>query len=51
MQEADELCDRVGIIAGGQLLSLNTPEQLKWELSKNTLEEVYLELVGDNHAG
>ena len=51
MHEAEELCDRVGIIADGQLLSLNTPEQLKWELSKNTLEEVYLELVGDTHAG
>jgi ABC-2 type transport system ATP-binding protein len=51
MQEADELCDRIGIIADGQLLDLDTPENLKWRLSKATLEDVYLELVGEDHVG
>lgn len=51
MQEADELCDRIGIISGGRLMALDTPEVLKKKYSKVSLEEVYLELVGDDHVG
>lgn len=51
MQEAEDLCDRVAIIAGGEILDIETPEQLKWQHSKNSLEAVYLELVGDTYAG
>lgn len=49
MQEADELCDRIGIIADGKLVGLGTPEALKQSSNKKTLEEVYLELVGDRY--
>ena len=47
MQEADDLCDRIGIIDKGLLIDLDTPENLKSKYKKNTLEEVYLQLVGE----
>lgn len=44
MQEADELCDRVGIIDQGKLIALGTPKELKDGLKKNDIIE--LELSG-----
>ena len=46
MQEADDMCDRIGIIAEGELVGLGTPEELKASCGKDTLEAVYLDLVG-----
>jgi len=42
MQEADELCDRVGIIDKGKLIALGTPKELKDNLKKNDIIEVEL---------
>jgi ABC-2 type transport system ATP-binding protein len=44
MEEAEELCDRVGIIDHGKLIALGTPKEL---IVKN-LEEVFIELTGRN---
>lgn len=46
MEEAEELCDRVGIIDNGKLISLDTPQQLKRQFKAKNLEEVFLQLTG-----
>ncbi len=58
MVEADTLCDRIAIMDRGDVVALDTPEELKklvtWENgSQPTLEDVFLELTGrtlkENH--
>lgn len=48
MEEADRLCDRVGIIHAGKLVCLDTPENLKSSsgLDRPTLEDVFLQKTG-----
>jgi len=46
MEEAEELCDRVGIIDHGKLIALGSPEQLKNEFGAKNLEEVFIQLTG-----
>ncbi len=50
MVEADQLCDRIAIIDGGNIVALDTPANLKRMISHNghepTLEEVFLTLTG-----
>ena len=46
MEEAEELCDRVGIIDYGKLISLGSPQQLKKQFKAKNLEEVFLQLTG-----
>jgi len=46
IEEAEELCDRVGIIDYGKLISLGTPQQLMNQFSARNLEEVFLQLTG-----
>jgi ABC-2 type transport system ATP-binding protein len=46
MEEAEELCDRVGIIDHGKLISLGTPQQLMKQYKAKNLEEVFLQLTG-----
>jgi ABC-2 type transport system ATP-binding protein len=46
MEEAEELCDRVGIIDNGRLISLGSPQQLKKQFNARNLEEVFLQLTG-----
>jgi ABC-2 type transport system ATP-binding protein len=46
MEEAEALCDRVGIIDGGKLIALGGPEQLKAEFEAENLEEVFIRLTG-----
>jgi ABC-type multidrug transport system ATPase subunit len=46
MEEAEELCDRIGIIDHGKLISLGTPKQLKEQFKAKNLEEVFLQLTG-----
>jgi ABC-2 type transport system ATP-binding protein len=44
-----EACDRVGIIDGGRLVAVGTPEALKHEVLEGqpgTLEDVFLKLTG-----
>ncbi|MBR2255240.1 MAG: ABC transporter ATP-binding protein, partial [Candidatus Methanomethylophilaceae archaeon] len=45
MFEVDMLCDRVGIIDGGNLVELGTPEELKQKHGTSTLEEVFVKVV------
>ena len=49
MEEADRLCDRLGIIDHGQLIALGTPHELKSQIGSPdevTLEQVFLNLTG-----
>jgi len=46
MEEAEELCDRVGIVDRGKLIALGSPEQLKQQFSAKNLEEVFIQLTG-----
>jgi len=46
MDEAEELCDRVGIIDHGKLIALGTPKELIAKNQVNNLEEVFLKMTG-----
>jgi len=49
MEEADRLCNRVAIMDGGQIITMDTPYQLKSQIGppeKVTLEDVFLKLTG-----
>ena len=49
MEEADRLCDRVGVMDHGQLIALGSPHDLKARIGSPdevTLEEVFLSLTG-----
>lgn len=45
MYEAEELCDRVALMKKGKIIALDTPEQLKRSVRKDSEEEVSLEDV------
>lgn len=49
MQEADDLCDHIGIMNQGKIIAFDTPENLKKDFGKKgentSLEEVFLSLV------
>jgi ABC-2 type transport system ATP-binding protein len=46
MEEAEGLCDRVGIIDHGKLIALGSPKQLKDKFKAKDLEEVFIGLTG-----
>lgn len=46
MEEAEELCDRVGIIDHGKLIALGTPQNLISDNKVKNLEEVFIKLTG-----
>jgi ABC-2 type transport system ATP-binding protein len=46
MEEAEELCDRVGIIDHGKLIALGTPRELISKNKVKNLEEVFIALTG-----
>jgi len=46
MEEAEMLCDRVGIIDFGKLIALGTPMQLIADNQARNLEEVFIKLTG-----
>ncbi|MFX1264092.1 MAG: ABC transporter ATP-binding protein [Promethearchaeota archaeon] len=46
MEEAEELCDRVGIIDQGELIALGTPKDLMEQHDGKDLEEVFINLTG-----
>jgi len=46
MEEAQELCDRVGVIDHGILIALGSPDQLKDKFKAKNLEEVFISLTG-----
>jgi ABC-2 type transport system ATP-binding protein len=46
MEEAEALCDRVGIIDHGKLIALDSPKALISEHNVENLEEVFIKLTG-----
>jgi ABC-2 type transport system ATP-binding protein len=48
MEEAEELCDRVGIIDHGKLIALGTPKELVAKSSVKNLEDLFIQLTGRN---
>jgi ABC-type multidrug transport system ATPase subunit len=46
MEEAEELCDRVGIIDHGRLIALGSPGELKAKYAARNLEDVFIQLTG-----
>ncbi len=46
MEEAEELCDRVGIIDRGKLIALGTPKDLMEQHDAEDLEDVFIKLTG-----
>jgi ABC-2 type transport system ATP-binding protein len=49
MEEADRLCRRVAIMDGGQIISMDTPRNLKSQIGSPeqvTLEDVFLKMTG-----
>lgn len=46
MEEAEELCDRVGIIDQGKLIALGSPKELMEQHNAENLEEVFIKLTG-----
>jgi ABC-2 type transport system ATP-binding protein len=46
MEEAEELCDQVGVIDHGRLISLGSPGELKAKYKARDLEEVFIQLTG-----
>jgi ABC-2 type transport system ATP-binding protein len=46
MEEAEELCDRVGIIDQGKLIALGAPKELIAESQVRNLEELFIKLTG-----
>jgi ABC-2 type transport system ATP-binding protein len=48
MEEAEKLCDRVGIIDHGRLIALGSPKELTMKYNARNLEEVFIQLTGRN---
>lgn len=46
IEEAEELCDNLALINGGEIIKTGTTADLKKFYKKKTLEDVYLELIG-----
>jgi len=46
MEEAEALCDRVGIIDHGKLIALDSPNDLISRNNVKNLEEVFIKLTG-----
>ena len=47
MSEATKLCDRIGIIHGGNILEEGTLEALRTRHGKEDLEDIFVEVVGE----
>jgi ABC-type multidrug transport system ATPase subunit/ABC-type multidrug transport system permease subunit len=45
MAEAEAMCDRIAFIKQGQVLKVATPQELKDDLKKEDLEEVFIDLA------
>jgi ABC-2 type transport system ATP-binding protein len=46
MEEAEELCDRAGIIDHGRLIALGSPGELLTKYGARDLEDVFIQLTG-----
>jgi ABC-2 type transport system ATP-binding protein len=47
MDEADALCDRIGIMHKSKLVALGSPKELKEKTEATTLDEAFVRLTGD----
>jgi sodium transport system ATP-binding protein len=45
MEEAEYLCDRIGVVHDGKLQALGTMDELRAHTGKHRLREVFLELI------
>jgi len=46
MEEAEYLCDRIGVISNGKLTTIGTMEELRAATGKQRLREIFLDLLG-----
>ncbi|MFT5699130.1 MAG: ABC-2 type transport system ATP-binding protein [Desulforhopalus sp.] len=46
MEEAQELCSRIGIIDGGKIIEQGTPDELLQQSGSRNLEDLFLQLTG-----
>jgi sodium transport system ATP-binding protein len=46
MEEAEYLCDRIGVISNGKLTTVGTMEELRAATGKQRLREIFLDLLG-----
>lgn len=46
LEIAEEICDRIGIIAGGRLVATGTSKSLIKQTGKSSLEEAFIEITG-----
>ena len=46
MEEAEELCERVGIIDHGKMIALGEPKELMTKFNQKNLEDVFIHLTG-----
>lgn len=46
MGEAEELCDRIGILLNGELIAMGTAAELKAQYGSESLEEVFMAATG-----
>lgn len=46
IEEAEQLCDHIALINDGKIIDQGTPDELKRHFKKQTLEDVYLSVVG-----
>lgn len=49
LDEAEKLCNRVCVIDGGSVLTIESPKNLKVSFKKENLEEVFLELIKEGN--
>jgi sodium transport system ATP-binding protein len=45
MEEAEYLCDRIGVVHAGKMQALGTMEQLRQQTGKSRLREIFLDLI------
>ncbi len=48
MSEVEKLCDRIAIIHKGKMVAIGTIDELKQKYGCDSLEDVFIRLVGDN---
>lgn len=46
MGEAEELCDRIGILLNGELIAIGTADELKAKYRSDSLEDVFMNATG-----
>ena len=51
LQEAQDFCDRIGILSEGQLIKEDTPENLIKEVQAFNLEEAFIQVTNKASEG